>query len=111
MTVGVPVEHVDRRELARPAARPAGAADLLHDVRVRVLLQVDVRTVARTVVGVVGAGRDDPVPAELVEVDHQREPAAVGLGAVVRAEVAAGGALGAPSVGADVHLQYRQLPG
>ena len=108
--MGVPVEHVDGRELARPAARPAGAADLLDDVRVRVLLQVDVWTVSRTVVGVVRAGRDDPVPAEVVEVDHQREPTAVRLSAVVRAEVAARRALGPPSVRADVNLQHWQLP-
>lgn len=77
---------------------------------VRVLLQIYVGTVARTVVGVVGGRRDDPVPAEVMEVDNQWKAAAVGLGAVVGAEVAAGGAFGAPSFGADVHLQHRKLP-
>lgn len=48
----------------------------LDEVRVRVLLQRDVRAVAGAVVGLVPLRGDDEVPAELLEVHRQRVAAA-----------------------------------
>lgn len=47
----VPVQHLERLEASRAAAGPGAAPHLLHDVRVRVLLQEHGRTLAATEVG------------------------------------------------------------
>lgn len=73
----VEVQHRDGAELPRGAAgRRAVRRRHLQEVRVRVLLQRHERTVAGTVVRLVALRRYDEVPAELLEVDGQRVPAA-----------------------------------
>ena len=78
----VKVEHRDGRHFARGAARAGRPRriGLLHDVRVRILLQEDVRALAGTIVGLVLFRGDDPVPAELHKVHRQRVAAAARLG-------------------------------
>lgn len=77
----VEVEHVDGGHLGRGAARPCGTSGVgvLDQVCVRVLLHEHVLALAGAVVGFVALGRDDPVPAEGLEVDGQRVAAATGL--------------------------------
>lgn len=107
----VEVQHRDGGHLARRAARagrPRGVR-LLDDVRVRVLLEEDVRALAGAVVGLVLLGRDDPVPAELDKVHGERVAAAAPLGRRLVA-VEPDGPLRAllPAVGGH-HLDERHL--
>lgn len=69
----VEVEHRNGRHFARRATRAGrpGRIGLLHDVRVRIFLQEDVRALARTVVGFVFLRRYDPIPTEFDEIDRQ----------------------------------------
>lgn len=71
LLLAVKVEHVDGRHLGGRAAGPCCAprVGLVDQVGVWVLLQVQELTLARAVVGPVALRRDDPVPAELLEVD------------------------------------------
>lgn len=81
---------------------------MLHEVRVRVLLHEHVLALARAVVSLVALGRDDPVPAESLEVHGERVTAAARLGGVlvaVQAQVTTG-ALGGLQ---NLHLQERLL--
>ena len=110
LLLAVEVEHVDGRHLGGRAAGPRRAprVGLVHQVRVRVLLQVHELALARAVVGPVAFGRDDPVPAELLEVHGQRVAAAPrlrGLLVAVQARVPAR-PLGAVE---DLHLDERLL--
>lgn len=77
----VEVEHVYGRHLGGGAAGSCSATrvGLVHQVRVRVLLQVHLLTLAGAVVGLVAFGRDDPVPAEVLEVHSERVAATAGL--------------------------------
>lgn len=81
LLLAVEVEHVYGRHLGGRAAGPGGAprVGLVHQVRVRILLQVQELTLPGAVVGPVAFGSDDPVPAELLEVDGERVPAAARL--------------------------------
>ena len=74
----VEVEHVDGRHLGGRAAGSRGASRVgfVHQVCMRVLLQVHELTFPGAVVGPVAFGRDDPVPAELLEVHGERVEAA-----------------------------------
>lgn len=76
--IRVEVQHRDGRHLpgSTTGARRPLRVRLLDQMRVRVLLQEDVRALAAAVVGLVPLRRDDPVPAELLEVHRQRVPAA-----------------------------------
>ena len=110
LLLAVEVEHVDRRHLGGRAAGPRGApwVGLVHQVCVWVLLQVQELALPRAVVGPVAFGRDDPVPAELLEVDGERVAAAAGLRGLlvaVEARVAAG-SLGTVE---DLHFNERLL--
>lgn len=71
LLLAVKVEHVDGRHLGGRAAGSCCAprVGLVDQVGVWVLLQVQELTLARAVVGPVALRRDDPVPAELLEVD------------------------------------------
>lgn len=81
----IEVEHVYGRHLGGGAAwaRRASGIGVLDQVSVRVLLHEHVLTLARTVVGFVALGRDDPVPAESLKVHCERVAAAAGLGGVL----------------------------
>lgn len=81
LLLAVEVEHVDGRHLGRRAAGPRRAprVGLVDQVGVRVLLQVQELTLAGAVVGPVALGCDDPVPAELLEVDGEWVATAAGL--------------------------------
>jgi len=77
----VEVQHGYGGQLAGSAARTgarvrARLVGELGEVSVRVFLQEHHRTLSRTVVGFVLFGRNDPVPAEVLEVHRQRVPAA-----------------------------------
>jgi len=78
---------------------------------VRVLREQHRVAHARTVVGYVPLGRDDPVPAKLLEVDRQRELAAPGLrGRLVARQPGRSVSPGpGPPVFPSVHLQVRDL--
>jgi len=95
--VVVVVEHRDGGNASRRAARTAARRRhrrrrtasaalllllLLDDMGVSVLLVVQERTVAGTVVSRVAARHDDEVPAERLEVDDQRVATASLLGTV-----------------------------
>lgn len=77
----VEVEHVDGGHLGRRAAGPRRAARVgfVHQVSVRVLLQVHELTLSGAVIGAVTFGSDNPVPAELLEVHGERVTAAARL--------------------------------
>lgn len=81
LLLAVEVEHVDGRHLGRCAAGPrrASRVGLVDQVSVRVLLQVQELTLPGAIVGPVALGCDDPVPAELLEVDSEWVAAAAGL--------------------------------
>lgn len=51
----------------------------MHYVGVGKLLEEAVGTLSTTIVRVVQLGRDDPVPTELLEVDHEGVPATAHL--------------------------------
>lgn len=77
VVVLVEVQHRDAGHAPRRTARArVDRVRLLRQMRVRVLLQKHVRTLSRAVVRFVSLRRDDPVPAELLEVDRQRVPTA-----------------------------------
>lgn len=111
----VVVQHGYGGHLPGRATRPgagvlAGGVGHLGEVRVRVLLQEHERTLARTVVGLVLFGGDDPVPAELLEVHRQRVPAAQPFVRVLVAVHADHVALGPrPPVVLLVQFQVRYL--
>lgn len=101
LLLAVEVEHVDGGHLGGGAAGARGPSGVgfVHQVGVRVLLQVQVLALPRAVVGFVALRGNNPVPAEALEVHRQRVPAAPGLlgGLVaVQARVSPGslGALG-----------------
>lgn len=77
----VEVEHVDWGHLGGGAAGPSCAARirLVYQVRVRELLQMYLLTLPGAVVGLVALRRNDPVPAEVLEVYGERVTAAAGL--------------------------------
>lgn len=106
----VEVEHVDGRHLGGRAARPRGAprVRLVHQVRVRVLLQVRELALPGAVVGPVTFGCDDPVPAELLEVHGERIAAAARLRRLLVA-VEARVSTGSPGVVKYLHLDERLL--
>lgn len=81
----VEIEHVDGRHLGGRAAgaRSATWAGLVHQVCVRILLQVHVVTLARAVVGLVAFGGNNPVPAEVFKVHSEWIAAAAGLGRIL----------------------------
>lgn len=66
----VEIEHVNRRHLGGRAAGAGSATwvGLVHQVRVRILLQVNIVTLARAVVGLVAFRGNNPVPAEVFKV-------------------------------------------
>lgn len=69
----VKVEHWNGWHFARGATRSgrAGRIGLLHDMRVRIFLQKDVRTFAWTIIRLVLFRRDDPIPSEFDEIHRQ----------------------------------------
>lgn len=82
----VEVKHVNGWHLGGGAAgsRSATRVGLVHQVCVRVLLQVHLLALAGAVVGLVAFWCDDPVPAEVLEVHSERVAATAGLcGALV----------------------------
>ena len=85
VVVVVEVEHRDGRHLSWRAARSCrtGRVGLLDQMRVRILLKEHVWTLAAAVVGFVALGRDDPIPAELLEVHSQRVATAADFLAVL----------------------------
>jgi len=109
--VGVVVQHGYGGHLAGCAARSRAELGHLHQVRVWVLREQHRVACARTVVGHVPLGRDDPVPAKLFEVDRQREPTAPGLrGRLVARQPGRRVPPGpGPPVLPSVHLQVRDL--
>lgn len=74
----VEVEHVDGGHFGGRAAGPGRAARirLVHQVRVRELLQVHLLTLARAVVRLVALGCNYPVPAKVLKVYGERVAAA-----------------------------------
>jgi len=110
VVVLVEVQHGDGGHLpgaAAGAARPRRVGHV-HQVRVRIPLQEHVRALAGAVVGLVPLGRDDEVPAELLEVHGERVAAAARL---LRVFVAAQAerALGPPARRVRrVHLHERR---
>ena len=110
LLLAVEVQHVDGRHLGGRAAGPRGASwvGLVHQVCMWILLQVHEFTLPRAVVGPVALGGDDPVPAELLEVDGEWVAAAARLCrflVTVEARVSAG-SLG---VVEDLHFDERLL--
>lgn len=110
LLLAVEVEHVDGWHLCGRAAGPRGTprVGLVHQVCMRVLLQVHELALPWAIVGPVAFGRDDPVPAKLLKVDGERVAAAAGLCRLlvtVEARVAAG-SLGAVE---DLHFDERLL--
>lgn len=105
LLLAVEVEHVDGRHLGGCAAGPGRApwVGLVHQVSMRVLLQVHELALPRAVVGPVAFGRNDPVPAELLKVHGQWVATAASLrGFLVTVEAGvAAGSLGAVE---DLHL-------
>lgn len=102
----VEVEHVDGRHLGGRAAGPCGAprVGLVHQVCVRVLLQVHLLALSGAVVGLVALRRDDPVPSKVLKVHGEGIAAAAGLrGALVA--VQAGVSSGAFRALRYLHLQ------
>lgn len=81
LLLAVEVEHVDGRHLGRSAARPCGSpwVGLVHQVSMWILLQVQELALPGAVVSPVALGCDDPVPAELLEVDGEWVAAAARL--------------------------------
>lgn len=77
----VEVEHVDGGHFGGCAAGPSCTTRirLVHQVCVRELLQMYLLTLARAVVGLVALWRNDPVPAEVLEVYGERVSAAAGF--------------------------------
>lgn len=78
----IEVEHVDGRHLG---GRAAGAGSttwvgLVHQVCVRILLQVHIITLAWAVIGLVAFRGNNPVPAEVFKVHRKGVAAAAGLG-------------------------------
>ncbi|CAN8020861.1 unnamed protein product, partial [Ixodes persulcatus] len=110
VVVIVEVEHRNGRDLARGAAGASGAGQvhLLYEVRVRVLLHEHVWALAAAVVGLVALGRDDPVPAELLEVHRQRVAAAALLARVLLAVEAYHAPRPAPPAG--LHHDHEKRP-
>lgn len=78
----VKIEHVDGRHFGRSATGSGGTPRvcLVYQVGVRVLLQVHVLALPRAVVGLVALRRNNPVPAEILEVHGKGVTAAAGLG-------------------------------
>ena len=78
----VEIEHRDGRHFSGCAtgACRSGRIGLLDDVRVRILLEENVRALPCTVVGLVLFRGDDPIPSELDKVHRQRIATATGLG-------------------------------
>jgi len=111
----VEVQHRYGGHLAGGAARTgarirARLVGELGEMGVRVLLQEHHRTLSRTVVGLVLFGCNDPVPAKVLEVHRQREPAAQLLFRVIVAVLAQHVAFGPrPTAVFRVHLQVRDL--
>lgn len=110
LLLAIEVEHVDWRHLGGRAAGPCRAprVGLVHQVCMWVLLQVHELALARAVVGPVAFGCDDPVPAELLEVDGEWVATAAGL---CRLLVAVEAGVTAGSLGAveDLHFDERLL--
>lgn len=81
----IEVEHVNGGHLCRGTAGPrrASGVGVLHQVCVRVFLHEHVLALAWTVVGFVAFGRNDPVPAEGLEIHGQGVATAAGLGGVL----------------------------
>lgn len=96
----VEVEHVDGAHLSGGAAWPdAVVGGHLHEVDVSVVAHRHVGAVPRAVVRLVLLGGDDEVVAELLEVDDEGVPTAVGLVrrlVAVEVEVATGATLHVP---------------
>jgi len=109
--VGVVVQHGYGGHLAGRAARSRAKLGHLHQVGVWVLREQHRVAHARTVVGHVTLGRDNPVPAKLLEVDRQRKLAAPGLrGRLVARQSGRSVSPGpGPPVLPSVHLQVRDL--
>lgn len=81
----IEVEHVNGGHLGRGTAGSCGASrvGMLHQVGVRVFLHEHVLALARTVVGFVTFGGNDPVPAKCLEIHSQRVATAAGLSGVL----------------------------
>lgn len=110
LLLAVEVEHVDGGHLGGGAAGPrrAPGVGLVHQVCVRVLLQVQELTLPGAVVGPVALGRDDPVPSEVLKVDGEGVAAAARLCRLLVA-VQAGVSAGSLWAVEDLHLDERLL--
>lgn len=77
----VKVEHVDRRHLGGGTAGPCGPSwvGLVHQVGMWVLLQVQVLTLPRAVVGFVALRGNNPIPAKAFKVNSEWITAAARL--------------------------------
>lgn len=110
LLLAVDVQHVDGRHLGGRAAGSGSAprVGLVHQMSMWVLLQVQKLALPRAVVGPVALGRDDPVPAELLEVDCEGVSAAACL---CRLLVAVEACVSAGPLGAvkDLHFDERLL--
>lgn len=106
----VEVEHVDGGHLGGGAAGARGppGIGLVHQVGVRVLLQVHVLALPGAVVGLVALRGDNPVPAEVLEVHGERVSAAAGLQGVLIA-VQTRVSPGPPGALRHLHLHERLL--
>ena len=106
----VKVEHVDGRHLGGGAAgaRSPSGVGLVHQVGVRVLLQVHVLTLPGAIVGLVALWGNNPVPAKVLEVHRERVAAAPGLWRVLVA-VQARVSPHTPGALRDLHLHERLL--
>lgn len=81
----VEVKHVDGRHLGGRAAGAGSATRVgfVHQVRVRILLQMQIVTLARAVVSFVAFWGNNPVPAEVFKVHRKGVAAAAGLGRIL----------------------------
>ena len=81
LLLSVKVEHVDGRHLGggTAGARGPSGVGFVHQVGVRVLLQVHVLTLPGAIVGLVALWGNNPVPTKVFEVHRERVAAAPGL--------------------------------
>lgn len=81
----VEVEHVNGGHLCWGTAGPcrASGVSMLYKVSVRIFLHEHVLALARTIVGFVTFGGNDPVPSECLEIHSQRVATAARLSGVL----------------------------
>lgn len=81
----IEIEHVNGGHLGWGTAGPCGASGVgvLHQVGVWIFLHEHVLALARTVVGFVTFGGNDPVPAKCLKIHSQGVATAAGLSGVL----------------------------